>query len=170
MINFDTFKKTINILDDSDISYWVFGGYALDGIREKISREHGDIDIYLLSEDLNKLINIFKSKNIDVIKRENMYFIDSYELQLGIVLITEENNLFVAHGNKTLAKYPKKMFSKDNILKIEDFKFRSVPNEILVLESRFSRFEKDKELCSKIKHDSELINSIEVVKIRDSKK
>jgi phosphorylcholine metabolism protein LicD len=167
MIDFYNFKNTIELLEKNNIRFWVFGGFALDGMRGKITREHGDIDIYLDSDDLTKLKNIFSSKEYNFYKREKMYFVESSELKLGIVILTKENDLIIANGNKTIAKYPKEFFSKNTNVSIDSFTFRIVPFEILFLESNFSRFEKDKLFGQKIKINQKLYNKIETMKIRD---
>jgi phosphorylcholine metabolism protein LicD len=167
MINFDAFKDTIKLLEKNKVQYWVFGGFALDGLRGKITREHNDIDIYLHSDDLSKLKQLSNSKRYRFYKRENMYFIESTELKLGVVILTEEDNLIVAHGNKTLAKYPKEIFSKDMLVSIGTLQFRIVPLEILYLESKFSKFETDKTYGRTIKINKKLFNKIKTIKIRD---
>ncbi|MBT4321880.1 hypothetical protein HOD53_01695 [Candidatus Woesearchaeota archaeon] len=167
MIDFNLFKRTIELLEKNNVQFWVFGGFALDGIRGKITREHGDIDIYLDSDDLTKLEKLFDSKEYNFYKREKMYFVESTDLKLGIVILTKENDLVIANGNKTIAKYPKKMFSKETIVSINSFTFRVVPFEILFLESNFSRFKEDKLFGKNIKINRELYGEIETIKIRD---
>ena len=167
MVNFNLFKSTIELLEKNNIRFWVFGGFALDGIRGKITRRHGDIDIYLDSDDLIKLENLFESEEYNFYKREKMYFVESSNLKLGIVILTKDNDLIIANGNKTTAKYPKEMFSKETIVSINSFTFKIVPFEILFLESSFSKFEKDKLFGQKIKINQELYNKIETIKIRN---
>ena len=165
MITLDTFRKTIDLLKENDLQYWVFGGFALDGLRGRLTREHSDIDIYLNEKDLAALTDSF-GPGYKVYKRENMYFVESTELKLGIVLLTAEGDQIIVHGNKTLAKYPKELFARDNFANIDDVRFRIAPNEALVLESQFSKHESDKVFAKQIHCNKQLYDRIETVRLR----
>lgn len=153
------------MLKRNKIEYWVFGGFALDGIRGKITRNHEDIDIYLHSTDLDKLIDLFNSENHKFYKREEMYFVESAGLKLEIVILTDEKDMIIANGNHTRVRYPKEMFSKDNDVSIDGFAFRIVPNEVLVLESEFSISKEDKGYGAGLEYDKKLFNKIQTTKI-----
>lgn len=169
MVTFETFKEIIHSLEEHNIRYWVFGGWALDGARHKISREHGDIDMYVSEADILKLSQLLSSLDLELKQRENMYFVDSEKLQLGVVLVSEDDNKIIAHGNKTTAHYPKEIFEKKTTGIIEDTKFNSVPNEVLALEAQFSKYKDDNLLGAKLEIDKKLFEEIEIVKIRDSR-
>ncbi len=167
MVNFNLFKKTISLLEKHKISFWVFGGFALDGLRGKITREHGDIDIYVKENDISKLETLFPPEKYIFYKKEKMYYIKSQELKIGIVPLSKEGDTVTAHGNKTLARYPKEMFSMSIYGAINSFKFKIVPREVLFLESQYSRFESDKSFGQNIQIDKKLFNKIRTTKIRD---
>jgi len=169
MVNLKTFKKTIELLKKNKTRYWVFGGYALDGIRGKITRDHEDIDIYLRAEDINKFIKLFKSLKYDCYRREQMYFIDSPKLMIGILPLTEEKKYIIANGNCTLVKYPKEIFLKDIIVSLDDFSFRIAPKEVLALDYKFSRYKNDREYVRKLEINKKLAEQIKAFKIRESK-
>lgn len=170
MIDFETFKKTIKLIQENNLRYWVFGGFALDGVRGKISRDHEDIDIYLHKKDIDRFVKLFALHGYDCYQRERMYFADSPELKIGVVLFTEEKDFYVSNGNCTLAKYPREMFLNNLTASIENFNFRKVPNEVLAFEYEFSIHEEDKKYAKELKTDKKLMSQIKTVKIRDSRK
>ena len=96
-----------------------------------------------------------------------MYFLESPQLKLGIVILTKEKNFIVASGNKTIAKYPEEMFAKDIFASIDNCRFRIVPPEALVLEAKFSKFEADKTFGMNLEIDPELFDQIKTIKLRE---
>lgn len=167
MVSFNAFQDTIELFKKSKINFWVFGGFALDGIRGEITREHSDIDIYLLIDDLNTFLSLFGSKKYKYYKRESMYFVESDDLKIGVVLLTTEDNKIIANGNKTLVKFPKDIFLKDNIVSLNGVSFRIVPNEALAIDSKFSINESDKAFGTGLKYNDSLFSQIEIIKVRD---
>ncbi len=167
MVSFSTFQDTIELFRKNEIRFWVFGGFALDGIRGKITREHSDIDIYLVSDDLDKVLVLFQSDDYSCYKREVMYFIESADLKIGIIVLTEEDDKIIAHGNKTLVKFPKDIFLHDNTVSLNNMSFRIVPNEAIALDSKFSTHASDKSFGTKLKYDSALFRQIEIIKMRE---
>lgn len=162
MVTFDIFKKVITLLKDSNLDYRIFGGFAFDGLRGHITREHKDIDIYLDAGELEKITKLFKQIGSDLIKKEKMYFIKSPDLRVGICLTTKEGESVFAHGNYTLVSTPSIMW-KDNIVSIDGLAFNCAPNELLVFDSQYSTHADDKLLSSQIKCDAELFGQIKVI-------
>jgi hypothetical protein len=170
MTSLQSLKKYLNLLENRNFAYWVFGGYALDGLRGKITREHGDIDIYLAEKDINEFISFMNALEYPLVQRENMYFLDVDNLSIGVVILREEEYQFVALGNKTQAYYPKELFNNTHSGSIDDVEFPIVPNEILKLESEFSRYEKDREFGMNLVVNNDLYSQIKIIKIRDSRR
>jgi hypothetical protein len=167
MLDFELFKKIINLLKDNKMRYWIFGGYALDGIRGKLTRGHKDIDIYLDSRDIENFIELLSSLGYDCRQRERMYFVDAADLKIGILSLKKEGNYHVADGNCTLVKYPEGVFSKDIYGTIDGFEFRVAPREALVFDYQFSPNEADRKFASGLEVDRKLFDKIKSVKIRD---
>ena len=53
------FPKIIETLEKSGLDYFVFGGFAYDGINNE-SKDHGDLDLVGLIKDRDKLRDLFK--------------------------------------------------------------------------------------------------------------
>jgi lincosamide nucleotidyltransferase A/C/D/E len=44
-------KEVTNILDELNLPYWMFGGWAVDFAAGRITRDHGDIDLVIWRSD-----------------------------------------------------------------------------------------------------------------------
>lgn len=156
-MDFNIFKGIIRSFKENKIRYWVFGGFAFDGIRRKITRDHKDIDIYLHGEDYSKM-KFCRLKDITFSK----------PCVIETVKLTEESNSIIAnHRNaNTLIKYPKIIFNKNNNVQIDDIKFRILPNEALKYLSRFSYHQEDKSLGEKLKYDEDNFKKIIITKMK----
>lgn len=62
MTSFEQFKEIITLCKNNKIKYWVFGGYALEGIRGKVTRKHGDVDVYIHTQDVQRFLGLFNSQ------------------------------------------------------------------------------------------------------------
>jgi len=167
MVSFDAFKKTIELFTENGIRFWIFGGFALDGIRGEVTREHDDIDVYVLSDDLGKLLSLFHADGHSCEKRKNMYFIESDDFKIGVLILTYEDDKIIAHGNNTLVTVPRGIFINDHIVSLKDISFRIAPNEVLVIDSRFSAHDSDKSFGLGLECDRVLFNQIEITTTHD---
>jgi hypothetical protein len=170
MLSTDALKFTVDLLEEHHIHYYVFGGFALDGLRGAVTRPHDDLDIYVLEDDLEKFCKVMESAGYPCIKRENMYFIDKEPLKIGIVVLCKDAENYISRGNKTLAFYPALMFSKEAHGRIKDIVFRIAPNEVLAFEAQHSRFSEDKNFGTKLSHNTQLFNNIQSHTLRASRK
>lgn len=161
----DEFKNVLRELDANSLRYWVFGGYALDGLRQGISRAHGDIDIYLFEDDLDRFKRLYSRDGCEFKRVGSMYFVKSASFRIGALILAKDEDSFIAYGNKTLARYPMQMFDKDIFATIQDLSFRIAPLEALVLESRFSRWEDDRGLGQDLDYDKEIYDGIVITHV-----
>ncbi len=165
-----SFKNVIKTFNNNDIHYWVYGGIALDGIREKISREHDDLDIYLHTIDFEKTLEILCAEKYSCFNKGNMYLATKDDIKIDIVLLSEDSSQYVVKGNKTIARYPRNMFFTKKTASIEEITFSIVPNEVLVFESSHSIHEQDKEFGSKLLYNKELFDQIKSTSIKTEEK
>jgi hypothetical protein len=170
MLSTGALKFAVDLLEEHRIHYYVFGGFALDGLRGAITRQHADLDIYVLEDDLQKFCKVMESAGYPCIKRENMYFIDKEPLKIGIVVLSKDTENYVSRGNKTLAFYPKPIFSKVAHGRIKDITFRVAPNEVLAFEAQHSRFSKDKNFGTTLPCNTQSFSSIQSHTLRASRK
>lgn len=50
-------RDIAHALDESGIVFWLFGGWAVDFAVGKVTRQHDDIDLVLLEDDLDRAID-----------------------------------------------------------------------------------------------------------------
>lgn len=169
MLSFEAFKFAIGLLEKHGICYYVFGGLALDGLRGSWTRDHGDLDIYIVEQDLERFCDVMGSAGYPCTKRESMYFIDKDPLKMGIVILSQDEAHYISKGNKTLAYYPKPVFSEVGYGRIRDVAFRVAPNEVLAFEAQHSRFPEDKEFGMRLPCDPVLFGQIRSTVLRASR-
>jgi hypothetical protein len=168
MMTIDTLGQVEALLDKQHIRYWIFGGWGLDGVRGRISREHHDIDVYVFSDDIKKLGAALKSTmNVELARREQMYFVVSEQLELGVVPITDDGSFLIAHGNKTTVYFPQQLFGDKMTAEIGSLRFSRAPDEALALDAQFSKYEADRELGRQLPRNEELFKGIRIERIRD---
>ena len=56
----------INLLNNSDITYWIDGGWGVDILAGKQTRNHRDIDINFDSQHTDKLLNLLSEYGYEV--------------------------------------------------------------------------------------------------------
>jgi lincosamide nucleotidyltransferase A/C/D/E len=53
------------------IPIWIDGGWGIDALLEKQTRDHSDLDIVIEEENVNKSINLLKSKGFKEIPKDD---------------------------------------------------------------------------------------------------
>ncbi|MEK6833620.1 MAG: hypothetical protein AABY32_06260 [Nanoarchaeota archaeon] len=96
------FKILIPNIEKSGLSYWVYGGVAIAGVKGNFYRVNADIDIFVLEKDYKKVINnitatsdrnlwIFKPAKLLNNRPKSELIIENKE-RLSIVPIYERGN------------------------------------------------------------------------------
>ena len=57
-----TVAELHELLQSHGVGYWLFGGWAVDFHAGRVTREHGDIDIAVWSDDLGRLAELLVSR------------------------------------------------------------------------------------------------------------
>jgi hypothetical protein len=65
-IQLDIIKEVTGILEQSNIPYWMYGGWAVDFAAGRITREHGDIDFVIRRLDRSTALHIHSNENHSV--------------------------------------------------------------------------------------------------------
>ena len=63
---FRLFSETLKKFDEHHVRYSVVGGYGLDGLYGKLTRDHDDIDLFVVSEDAGKARDCIKNLNFEL--------------------------------------------------------------------------------------------------------
>jgi predicted nucleotidyltransferase len=165
-IPFNSFKKTLLILAESNVSFYIFGGFSIDGLVGKITRPHGDIDIFAWKKDKENIINILKNKDYCIVEEGVIITFSKEEVKGDILFIEERDNLIYLYGNKATCTIPKAIFEKSLYGNIQGFSFPMMPLEWTYAFLQYS-CEHDKKILTSLGYNpkgSSQIKTIEVYK------
>jgi len=81
----DDLLKVIKIMDASDIRYWLDGGWGVDVLAGKQSREHRDVDIDFDATHTKKLLELLKYHGYEIETDQAPARIELYSEQLGYI-------------------------------------------------------------------------------------
>lgn len=68
----------LDVLDGLNIRYWLDGGWGVDVLAGKQTREHRDIDINFDAEYTNQLLDVLKRKGYEIVVDANPVRIELY--------------------------------------------------------------------------------------------
>lgn len=84
------------LLTDNEIDVWLDGGWGVDALLGKQTREHGDVDIVIQQKDVLKLREIFGKKGYLEIKRDDTtdwnFVLGKGELLVDVHVVTFSEN------------------------------------------------------------------------------
>ena len=126
--SYEEFVSIINNLEKEGIPYFVFGGFAYDGINQtKIS--HYDLDIAFFKKDVIKIIKLFKKLGFETYKRGKKQEYRKGNNKIDVIFIIDKGDYFEVGGNMCIDHISKEAFKDINKLNIGDIKFNPMPNE-----------------------------------------
>ncbi|MGG7078599.1 nucleotidyltransferase domain-containing protein [Clostridium sardiniense] len=89
--------KVLNLIDNTGISYWLDGGWGVDVLVGKQTREHRDVDINFDSKYTEKLLQILKENGYEIVTDWSPVRIELYHPHLGYIDI----HPFILNDNGT---------------------------------------------------------------------
>lgn len=125
------FKMVIPRIEETGISYWVFGGVAIAGIKGCFYREHQDIDIFVLNKDYKKIagvietvskINLWETRTSIKNRRPKIEILIKDQERFSLVPIYEigdEVEFIFPNGSK---RFPKRLLESET-RKVGTFKY-----------------------------------------------
>ncbi|RJR29232.1 tRNA nucleotidyltransferase [Candidatus Microgenomates bacterium] len=63
--------KIYKLLTDNNIDVWLDGGWGVDALLGKQTREHGDVDIVVQEKDISRLRQLLGEKGYQEVKRDD---------------------------------------------------------------------------------------------------
>lgn len=81
----DDLLKVLDLLDNTRIRYWLDGGWGVDVLAGKQTREHRDIDIDFDSQYTDELLRVFKENGYEVVVDWRPVRVELYHSQLSYV-------------------------------------------------------------------------------------
>jgi len=94
-------------LNNRGIEIWIDGGWGVDALLGKQTRQHNDLDIFIQEKDVSSLLNWCKSKGYREIKLEmarpfNFVYGDDagHEVDVHVIVFNNEGNISYGEGDK----------------------------------------------------------------------
>ena len=81
----DDLLKVLDLLDNTRIRYWLDGGWGVDVLAGKQTREHRDIDIDFDSQYTDELLRVLKVNGYEVVVDWSPVRVELYHSQLSYV-------------------------------------------------------------------------------------
>lgn len=158
-------KELTEELEKNKIKYIVIAGLGLDGKRGYLTRPHQDVDMLCLKKDKEKVEGVYKKLKYYIKENNN----DKYQLRradgskIDLVYLTIEGKEAVSYGSIAITRFPKQLFEKSQLGKIEDVNFKIAPNELLATWGKDSQKGNDAEYSKTLPVNENLIKKIKRV-------
>jgi lincosamide nucleotidyltransferase A/C/D/E len=81
----DDLLKVLDLLDNTRICYWLDGGWGVDVLAGKQTREHRDIDINFDSKYTDELLRVLKENGYEVVVDCSPVRVELYHSQLSYI-------------------------------------------------------------------------------------
>jgi hypothetical protein len=164
--SFEKFQDFIRALEKAKLKYVVVGGFAVDGKRRKLSREHHDIDIMCQKADEAVIERLIKSLHYSLVERfEDLYrlkSVDGTRVDLYLVSLDEEH----AHSKGKVAtiSFPKEMFLHDLQKGTIDGFIFTIPSDSFIKKNGFdARAESDQDFVKTLVGDEKKMGLIKKI-------
>jgi len=148
----DELRKVINVLEQNEINYYVFGGFALEAIS-KIKREHGDLDLIVNIKDKDILTDTLHDKKYEQTKFGRLIIYKKEEqgliYKIGTLWMKNFKNFYKIRGNRAEDKISKEVFDTPNYVNIEGINFRIMPFEWFSLYENITHHREEKDAYHK---------------------
>ncbi|MCK5475710.1 MAG: NUDIX domain-containing protein, partial [Candidatus Pacebacteria bacterium] len=153
-------KEIVELCESNNMKYWIIGGFAVDGKRRCISRDHGDINICFHNSEKNKDLKIFFNNNFTITKQGLKYVFYKYDIKIDVFILFDKNKYYERKREWFEAKFPKKIFDDFQLGKIGNLNFKIPSNEGLKYYGSKTREKKDQLYCEKLTINSDLYSKI----------
>jgi len=163
-------KEIVELCETNNIKYWIVGGFAVDGKRRCISRNHGDIDICFHSLHQNKVFKIFFDNNFTITKQGLKYVFYKHDIKIDVFILFDKTKYYERKREWFEAKFPKKIFDDFQIGKIENLNFRIPSNEGLKYYTSKTKHKEDRLYGNKLPINDNLYSKISYNEFADYKK
>ncbi len=154
----EKFKWFIENIKKEGIKYYVFGGFAIDGLRGSLIRDHNDLDILIFDEDKASFIRFLNSLGLKGKWSVNnkIYSAANPQLNLEVLFLGQDGDFVKLDGEKAEHKIPKELFKRSNKGKIKDFEFSIMPREWLIESIIYCDHKEDREFLLKLVKDADI--------------
>ncbi|MFH1751837.1 MAG: hypothetical protein ABH821_02770 [archaeon] len=169
--SFNDLKEFVSILKQQNLPYFVFGGFAIEGKRGKIVREHGDIDICCLEKDFEEIKILLE--NLGYTFFENVNDLKKFmqgTASIDLCLLKKEIEEFSCNLRFVNVKFPSSWFFNSDKVVIENFEFNVACNEIIKKDGLNSKYKEDIDFVKTLPVDNNKMLLYKVKKLPESMK
>jgi len=159
-LGLEDMKRFIQVLEKNKVKYVVHAGYGLDGLRGKLTREHGDLDILSTQQYTKKIHKIAEEEGFEIRQTGTAMKLEKEGSKLiDIGLLEKEGTMFVSRGFIAETKFPAVLL-KPQKGRINDFEFNVASNELLRLWGSRSKNKNDRRFAQILDVDEKLFDKI----------
>lgn len=131
--DFREFRKVVNGLEKEELDYFVFGGFSLDSINNKLT-EHGDLDMIFYEKDRSVIAPFFRRLGYSTYLhgRKEDYRLNlngSPQKKIDSLFLKDFGDYYELMGNRVRDKISKEAFDHYNRMSINGFDFNIMPYE-----------------------------------------
>jgi hypothetical protein len=126
--SFEDFREVIDNLKAEDIEFFIFGGFAYDGILE-IFEEHADLDIGFFEKDKEKVRNSFRNLGYTIYRHGNKEDYRLGKCKVDVLFIEQKKGFKIIGGNLCVDHVSDEAFDEKNFVKINNLEFEIFPFE-----------------------------------------
>lgn len=131
--DFGEFRFVINQLEKNGLSYFVFGGFAYDGILER-ANEHNDLDLVFHEKDRKAAVSMFKGWGYDtyLLGRKEKYSLTTGGLpkrKIDILFLQDCGTYYELMGNRVRDRVSKNVFYAPPRVDVKGVEFNIMPYE-----------------------------------------
>lgn len=160
-VNFKIFEELIEELEKLKLFYEVFGGFALDGKRGRLTRKHDDVDVFCRGKDYSKLKKALLKLNYNLLYEINdLKAFQKPGLKIDLCLLKRIGSYCECELRYVKLLIPLTLLHNIQRASIGNCTFNIVPDELLKKDALNSRYREDREYGKKIKVNKELFNRI----------
>ena len=127
-ITFEEFKNIIKTLEKENIDYFVYGGFAFDGVNNE-KKNHEDLDLIFFMKDKIEVVNLFKRMGYIAYLHGRKHDYRKENIRIDVLFMNDLGDCYEILGNIKKDKISKEAFTIKNKVKIKDFEFTIMPFE-----------------------------------------
>lgn len=168
-------KSVLGDLQKARIKFYVYGGWALDGIRGAESRKHEDLDLCIWDEDWLNVREHFKNKGYylefsayrqEITHRFSNVHVDMLRMKRTKRGVTHERQYWAPapriarQGEKGITFYPEEAFKEQRLGGIDGTVFPILPYDALQFDAEHYDHAADVKFAQDLKVDADIMRQI----------
>lgn len=148
-------RMFFNDLKEMSIEYFLTGSVACDALRGEWTRDHNDVDIFVRTRSLSKLLDSLPG-HYQAFKKGNLYLLKTQGFDADVYELIENGDHLLVEDNSSILECPRQLFEEYQKADFPAKMMRVANNEILL----FTTNEKDQEFIKSRPYDKELAEKI----------